>query len=153
MNLYDNIIKILFEHKITYSNFIHCPVYTSEEARNLLGHELKEGTKSLVLKNKKNDLIIVTVSEDERINFKKIQQIVEEKKLQMAKPIELLEKFGISIGGVAPFGYNKQAKLIVSRTLFEQHHIYINPGKNDETIRLSGIDFKTMIDIENGIYI
>lgn len=150
--IYQNIINRLITNHIEYACIEHAPVFTSQEARKLLNHKIEEGTKSLVLKSK-NKIVIVTVTENEKVDFKQVQTIINEKQVQMLNVNELFEKIGVGIGAVAPFGYDIDVILLVSKTLFNQENIYINPGVNNVTIKLSGQAFKNIIDLENGIYI
>ncbi|ALF51666.1 hypothetical protein ACX27_00500 [Nostoc piscinale CENA21] len=73
--LYQRIIAYLEKNKIQFQLFEHEPVYTSETASKVLNHAEEEGTKSLALQAG-NNLIVVTISGNERIDFKKIKKIV-----------------------------------------------------------------------------
>jgi prolyl-tRNA editing enzyme YbaK/EbsC (Cys-tRNA(Pro) deacylase) len=59
----------------------------------------------------------------------------------MCSPELLAEKLGAQLGGVAPFGYGADVRLIVSERLLGQERIFINPGRNDVTFEIAGRAF------------
>ncbi|ALF51665.1 hypothetical protein ACX27_00495 [Nostoc piscinale CENA21] len=63
----------------------------------------------------------------------------------MCDPETLSQILGTEVGGLAPFGYELNVQLVVSSTLFKQKYIYLNPGRNDATICISGEDFKSVM--------
>ena len=60
---------------------------------------------------------------------------------------KIKERLHTEIGGLAPFGYDSKVIIIVSKKLLAQKKVYINPGRNDVTLMISGNNFnKIMID-------
>lgn len=150
MKLYQNIIAYMTQKGIEFELFQHEPVFTSEKASEILNHAETEGTKSLALKTNEG-FVIATVSGNERINFQKIKQLLGVKSIKMCDAKYLKKELGTEIGGLAPFGYDSGIKLMVSSTLFAQENIYINPGRNDVTIRIKGQDFGRVMLENKGI--
>lgn len=150
MKLYQNILAYLTQKGIYFELFQHEPVFTSEKASEVVNHAEAEGTKSLALKTNEG-FAIATVSGKERLDFKRIKQLLGVKTLKMCDAESLEKELGTEIGGLAPFGYDSGIKLMVSRTLFSQKNIYINPGRNDVTIRLKGEDFASVMLENNAI--
>ncbi len=144
--LYKKIIEYLNSKKIDYSLTEHEPVYTSDQAAHISQHPPEEGAKSLAL-NAGERIGVVTVSGAERINFKGIQNALKTKKINMCNEEVIKKKLNTEIGGLAPFGYDKDVIIIVSKKLLTQKKVHINPGRNDATLMISGNDFnKIMAD-------
>jgi prolyl-tRNA editing enzyme YbaK/EbsC (Cys-tRNA(Pro) deacylase) len=150
MKLYDNIVTRLQQKNIDFKLIEHEPVFTSEIASQVVNHPESEGTKSLALKTNKG-IVIATVAGNERLDFKTIKQLLQVKKISMCDSESLQQELGTEIGGLAPFGYDSEVKLLVSSTLFNQENIYINPGRNDVTLKLIGQDFASVMLGNNAI--
>lgn len=146
--LFDQIIEFLKNKHMDYDLAFHNPVYTSEQASKVSGHIDEEGTKSLALSSEKQ-LIVVTVSGNEHINFKGIKKFLGVKKLRMCQEETLKTNLNTEIGGLAPFGYGSDVILLVSNRLFTQIKVYFNAGRNDATIAVSGETFKNIMTICN----
>ena len=140
--LYTSIKRILDKESIEYEEAQHEPVYTSDMAGDVSGHANEEGTKSLVLELGTGGLAVVTVTGGDRVDFKLIKKVLREKKITMCQSGVLSGQLGTEIGGVAPFGYGANVKLVVSPKLFRQKNVYFNAGRNDVTIKVSGQDFQ-----------
>jgi len=147
---YDRILEILKNSSAQYEIVSHQPVYTSEEASRTIGHEEREGTKSLVLQDGEF-IVVVTVSGDEKIDFKKVARLLSRKKLKMTQEETMKEMLGVNSGGVAPFGYDTNFPLVISKKLLEMSWVYINPGKNDVTIKIKGDHFAEIMKKEKAM--
>ena len=55
--------------------------------------------------------------------------------------LRVTSDLGTELGGVAPFRYKSDVRLLVSSSLFKQQYVYINAGRNDIIIRLNGSNF------------
>lgn len=142
--LFDKIIEFLKKKNIDYELTIHEPVYTSDQASEISGHVNEEGTKSLALSSEKY-FIVVTVSGNERVNFRAIKKFLGVKKLGMCQEESLKTNLKTEIGGLAPFGYGSDIIILVSISLFNQNKVYFNPGRNDATIAVRGEIFKDIM--------
>jgi len=153
--LYENVLKVLSKYRCEYDEFQHEPVYTSETASVVMDHPEEQGTKSLAMTPKKGTegaVVVVTVAGNERMDFKRAATAVDMKKLSMAPESTVSDVLGTEIGGLAPFGYeSKGVRLVVSKTLLNQDLVYINPGKNDVTIRIKGGDFAKLMRAEGAV--
>lgn len=85
-----------FEHEITE----HGPVYTSEEAANVRGVELRTGVKALVLKTTDGNFILGLCPADKRVDLKKLAGIEGVKRLRLASPEEVKKVTDCGIGSV-----------------------------------------------------
>lgn len=138
--LYENIKRYLNASSVKYVETAHEPVFTSDKASEISEHKEDEGSKSLVVTGKSGLLAVVTVTGSERVDFKQLKNLLGEK-VSMCLPEQLKEKLGTELGGVAPFGYGADIRLVVSRRLLSQHRIFINAGRNDVTFEIAGPEF------------
>lgn len=142
--LFNRIIEYMDKNSIKYELSEHKSVYTSSEASKVSGHTENEGTKSLALDTEKG-VVVVTVSGNERVDFNSIKRLFNLKKIEMCDAKKIADTLHTEIGGIAPFGYDKNIKIVVSNKLFENSKVYFNPGKNNATICVDGETFKKIM--------
>ena len=155
MNTVENLCQILEKNHIEYKRFEHAPVKTSEEAAKIRGVELRTGVKAMLLKSKGGDFIMVLLPADKKIDFRKIEQLKNTKKLSFASPLEVLEETGCEIGGVSPFGHTKNGKdhrikTYMDKGVFESEYVNFNAG--DRTISVTMTSKDLSIVVSNVIY-
>jgi prolyl-tRNA editing enzyme YbaK/EbsC (Cys-tRNA(Pro) deacylase) len=143
--LYTKVKEILDRERTNYEESLHQAVFTSGTASLLSGHADEEGTKSLVIELGSGALAVVTVTGADRIDFGAIKKLLGEKKAKMCSPDLLSQRLGTELGGVAPFGYDAEVKLLVSPKLFVQQAVYFNAGRNDVTVKVTGPDFQKIM--------
>src|SRR5689334_25118925 len=81
----------------------HAPVFTVEEAKAHRG-ELPGGhIKNLFLRNKKEEMWLVVVEEDKRIDLKALGELLGAGKLSFGSPDRLMTYLGVLPGAVTPF--------------------------------------------------
>lgn len=139
--LFETIRRYLENSEYDFDIVEHDPVYTSEEARETLGHEPMEGTKSLVL-DSESRLVVVTVPEPQDVDFDQISELTNTSGLEMCDPDVVEEELATEIGGIAPFGYGDDVITVVSSRLFGESTVYFNPGRNDVTAKVTGDVFE-----------
>ena len=135
-NLQFKLIKtLLARNGITYQVFEHEPVYTSEQAAQIRGVELKTGVKALVLKTEEGDYVMGLVAADRRVDLKKLAEIVKTKKLRLASPQEVLKITGCEVGSVHPFGNLHNLPTYLDKSIVENDMVNFNAGLH--TVSLS----------------
>ncbi|MCK4499321.1 prolyl-tRNA synthetase associated domain-containing protein [Candidatus Babeliales bacterium] len=147
--------KAVFEffkkHDIPFKNFEHNPVFTANEKIELDEPVPGAHNKTLFLKNKKDQYWLVSILEHQRLDIKKLQELVESGKLSFASPELLLEKLGITPGSVTPFALMNRSSQGVSVILDEEmmKHKILNfhPMHNDMTTGISREDFLRFIKL------
>src|SRR6185369_1344796 len=81
----------------------HDAVFTVDEAKALRG-ELPGGhIKNLFLRNKKEEMWLVVVEEDKRIDLKALGELLGAGKLSFGSPDRLMTYLGVLPGAVTPF--------------------------------------------------
>jgi prolyl-tRNA editing enzyme YbaK/EbsC (Cys-tRNA(Pro) deacylase) len=133
---------------LKYEQFNHTEMKTIKDAVEIMQIKFGEGTKSKVAKSG-SDIIVITVLDNERVDFKNFQQLFSFKKITFLKETDLIENLGVEIGAVAPLGYERAIKVYIAENVFKSTYLYINPGRNDITFKLSGHDFESLASSMN----
>ncbi|MFC1912382.1 aminoacyl-tRNA deacylase [Chloroflexota bacterium] len=133
--------QILASHKIAFEETEHEVVYTSQQAARAIGMATAEsGVKSLVLKTKEGEFILVLSPGDKKVDTKKIAQMENTKSLFFARPEEVIKVAGIPIGSVPPFGHKTRLKTYLDEELLKCEYLHFNPGSHTRTITLKASD-------------
>ncbi len=120
---------------ISYEVSEHKPVFTSEQAAEVRGLELKTGVKALILKTKEGSFIMGLIAANRKINLKKLAEIVKTKKLQLAPPEDVVKRTGCEIGSVHPFGNLHNLPTYLDKSIVENDMVNFNAGLH--TVSLS----------------
>ena len=140
-NLQLKLIKtLLARNGITYQVFEHEPVYTSEQAAQIRGVDLKTGVKALVLKTEEGYYVMGLVAADRRVDLKKLAEIVKTKKLRLASPQEVLKITGCEVGSVHPFGNLHGLPIYLDGSVLENDTINFNAGLHTFSIQMKARD-------------
>lgn len=144
VNVKENIVEILRNLGISYEKIVHEPVFTMEEAEKACGHTPSEGVKTLLLASGKGELYLAVLRGDNRLDFKKIKEVLKTKKISLADSEEV-HKIGVTEGALTPFGYGVKIPVLLDSSIFEEKSSYINPGVNTETFKLKSEDLSKAI--------
>ena len=137
----EELLKILSQIGIEYTNHEHPAVYTVEEAD--LQHEGIEGvhSKNLFFKDKKKNLYLIVTLSDKPIRIKEVAQKIGAKNMSFAKPDLLAEVLGIIPGAVTPFAVindqNHAVKVILDEEMMENQLLNFHPLVNTATTTIS----------------
>lgn len=138
----ENIVRILREKKIPFEMSEHAPVYTSKEAADVRGVDIRTGVKALVAKTV-DGFIMVLVRADKRADLKHISRL-EGGKVSLASPEEVLERTGCEIGAVPPFGF-QEMKTYFDREILDNKEVNFNCGEHTRSIRMSAEGLKKVL--------
>ena len=137
---FEKIKDLLKKKGVEYEVLEHKPVFTSEEAAQIRGTSMDEGAKSLLLKLKK-EFILVVVPGSSRLSMKKLRKHTHDNKSRFAKPEEVIEIMGCEIGSCYPVGSIISIRTIVDPAFGKSKYIAFNPGVHDRTIRMKWEDY------------
>lgn len=128
----------------------HPPVFTVEEAKRLRGKLPGANCKSLFLKNKKHEMWLVVLLEDQRVSLDRLADALGSKRLSFASPERLLTHLGITPGAVSPLAViNDQpgsVRVVISAAVMEHDLLNFHPLVNDRTTTLSRRDFLVFLE-------
>ncbi|MBW1973661.1 MAG: YbaK/EbsC family protein, partial [Deltaproteobacteria bacterium] len=90
---------------ISYKIKMHTkPVFTSEDAAKERGVKLSQIVKTMILKNKKNEMVVAVLPGNKRLDIKKLKKISGYKNLQLMDKESIEKEMGLTVGAVAPIG-------------------------------------------------
>jgi Ala-tRNA(Pro) deacylase len=144
---FEKIKTTLRDLGITFSEYEHEPVYTSQEAAEVRGTELGQGAKAMVCLADKKPILLV-ISAAYQIDTKKFKQQFDVKDMRFATKEEVLDLTGMAVGAVSPFGSMVGLPTYMDVTLQKYKEIVFNAGLNTKSIQMSYDDY---IKVENPI--
>jgi Ala-tRNA(Pro) deacylase len=145
VTVFQRIIKLLSDNKISYKLIEHEPIFTSEQAAKVRGTDLKSGAKALVFIADKEPIMIV-VPGDKRVDLRKFKDTFKIKNLAMASSEEV-EDFieGVKVGAVHPFGNLHGLPVYVDQSLGRNKEIVFNAGLHEKSIKMSYQDYYRLV--------
>jgi Cys-tRNA(Pro) deacylase len=119
---------------------------TAPLAAEALGTEVGQIAKSILLKSKDNQFIMVVAAGDARINNKAIKNLVGSR-MRMAKEEEVLKVTGFNIGGVCPFALKQDISIYLDESLKRYQVVYAAAGTANTALPIT---YQELLDITNG---
>ncbi len=120
---------------------------TAQEAATTIGCVVDQIMKSLIFKTMKTDTpILVLVSGPNRVNEKKIEQLVGEK-ITKADADFTRQVTGFVIGGVPPVGHAQTIETYIDEDLLQFEDLWAAAGTPHAVFRLKGTD---LVDLTKG---
>lgn len=128
----------------------HAPVFTVEESQQLRG-ELPGGhIKNLFLRNKKEEMWLVTVEENKRVDLKALGERLGAGKLSFGSADRLMKYLGVIPGAVTPFAViNDPAgavKMVLDRDLLARDPIHAHPLVNFKSTAIAPRDLVKFLE-------
>jgi prolyl-tRNA editing enzyme YbaK/EbsC (Cys-tRNA(Pro) deacylase) len=144
MNLEERIRKIMEERGIPIECTKHAPVYTISAAALALGVKESQTVKSLVLKTKEEEFLVLILPGDKKLDWKLLGQQLKTKKLEFAKPEEVLKLIGCEVGCVPPFGHLTDLPIHMDKELLKKDVLYFNPGVHNKSFKVRGWNLRKL---------
>ena len=149
-NIRNEIIRLIRQNEMDYQHVVHEPTPTSEDSARVRGTLLEEGVKSLILRGKSTKKNYqINIPSHLKLDMKVVADTVGEK-CEFENPEIIKERFGLTIGGVPPFG-----QLLNLDTYFDERvSIYersaFNCGMLTESIIMKSKDLITLVQPKFG---
>jgi len=144
MNLEERIRKMMEENKIPIDGTEHEPVFTNPAMAQALGVKESQTIKSLVLKTREGKFAVLVLPGDKRVDWKLIAGQINTKKVEFAKPEEVLQLVGCEVGCVPPFGHITELPIYMDKELLKKDVVYFNPGVHDKSFKVKAWDLKKL---------
>lgn len=143
----------LFRHLdslgIAHETAWHAPVFTVAESRALRGTLAGGHSKNLFLKNKKDQLWLVTAAEDAALDLKALTRTLAAGRLSFGKPDLLLAVLGVEPGAVTPFGLlndrERRVSFVLDSRLAAMEPLHFHPLVNNATTAVSAAGFRRFL--------
>lgn len=114
---------------------------TTQDVERIYGCPLHQVLKTVIFIGEAEPIIVVLPG-DKRVNTDKLKEVVKQNNLRMAKPNEVEEITGYIIGGVSPFGIEKDIEKIIDESIFKIEIVNIGSGKAEIGIELNSAELK-----------
>ena len=144
MNLEEKIRKKMEEEKIAIECIEHEPVFTNPTMALALGVKESQTVKSLVLKTKEGKFAVLVLPGDKKMDWKLLASQLNTKKVEFARPEEVLQSVGCEIGCVPPFGHLTDLPIYMDRDLLKKDMVYFNPGVHDKSFKVKAWDLRKL---------
>lgn len=149
-NIRNEIIRLIKDHGMEFQHLIHDKTPTSEDSARVRNTTLKEGVKSLILRgktSKKNYQI--NIPSHLKLDIKAVTEAVGEK-CDFESPEVIKERFGLTIGGVPPFGSLLNIETLFDDQLTKNERAAFNCGMTTESIIMQGKDLIQLVQPKIG---
>ncbi len=140
----ERIKSILAGKQVHYELMFHAPARTSAESAKARGTELRQGTKSLLLKSG-TGFVLALVSAGRKLDTAKLEKIVGVKRLRFASPAEVVQETGCEVGSVPPFGFQKDIPTYIDSSVLANEIIAFNAGLLTHSIKMRSADLLRII--------
>lgn len=140
----EELLNVLTQIGISYTNHEHPAVYTVEEADK--HHEGIEGvhSKNLFFRDRKKNLVLVVTLSDKPIKIKDVGNKIGHKGLSFGKPDLLTEVLGVIPGAVTPLSVindrENRVKVILDEEMMAHDLLNFHPIVNTATTTIQSQD-------------
>ena len=148
-----SLTKLLDENKINYKLYLHPPLFTVDDSKQLRGKIDGAYTKNLFLKNKKDNFFLLSCLENTKIDLKSLSKKIKLGNLSFANEKFLYKFLKVEPGSVTPFGLlndsKNEIKFYLDLKLNDFNSFNFHPLINTATINIKKNDFYNFFKINN----
>ncbi len=134
------VLNYLDKNKVKYEKLAHKTVYTAFDLANTLKEELKNVTKTLLVKAD-NRYVLVVLPAHYRLDMAKAKKALQAKKLEIVPEKAMLKILQIKPGQMTAFGKLHDLELWADRSLLKVEKGIIYAGSFTESLRLKVKDY------------
>jgi nondiscriminating aspartyl-tRNA synthetase len=145
-NIRNEIIRLCHKRNLAIDHVTHEATPTSEDSARVRSTKREEGVKSLILrgKNTKKNYQF-NIPSNLKLDVKAASDLVGEK-CEFEEPAIILERFGIQVGGVPPFGHLLNIDTYFDEKVKEEKRAAFNCGLPTESIVMSMLDLISLVE-------
>jgi prolyl-tRNA editing enzyme YbaK/EbsC (Cys-tRNA(Pro) deacylase) len=119
---------------------------TAPEAAATIGCKVEQIVISLIFKTKSGNPVLITASGGNRVNEKRIREIIGEK-IARADADFVREVTGYPIGGIPPLAHNQKIETLIDQDLMQYDEIWAAAGTPNAVFKLTP---QQLVMITNG---
>jgi nondiscriminating aspartyl-tRNA synthetase len=143
-NIRNEIIRLLKHQGIPFEHRVHEATPTSEDSARVRGTKLEEGVKAIILRGKQSKKNFqLNLPSHLKLDMKAVSDLVGEK-CEFEEPAIILERFGLVIGGVPPFGNLLNLDTYFDQRILNGEKVAFNCGLQTESIVMPAQDLVTL---------
>lgn len=142
--MFDKLVALLDSGNARYRVLEHPAEGRSDLVAEIRGTAPGQGAKAMLCKSKSGigPLVLAVLPGDQKVDFKKVAEAAEMKKVTLASPEEAMLATGCVIGAIPPFSFSEGIVLVVDPALVESYdEIAFNAGCLDRSIVLDAKDY------------
>ena len=129
----------------------HPPLFTVADSQALRGEIAGGHTKNLFLKDKKDNVFLVSVGEEAEVDLKQIHHLIGASgRVSFGRPELLLELLGVVPGAVTVFGLindtTRRVKVVLDQALMTHAVINAHPLTNEATTSIAAADLIKFVE-------
>lgn len=153
------LLEYLQHHHIPYTLYTHEPLFTCEQAAEVVERMQIPGicVKNLFLKDSKGKLYLIIAAYHSTVKLKETGKALQAKELRFANAELLLKHLGVTPGSVTPLALINDKELavqaIIDSTIFTHDSLQAHPLNNDATVVLSVADLIRFFQSHGRTYI
>lgn len=151
-NIRNEIVRLLKHHDFQFQHLIHEPTPTSEDSARVRNTTQEEGVKSLILRgktSKKNYQF--NIPSNLKLDMKAVAELIGEK-CDFENPEVIKERFGLTIGGVPPFGSLLNLDTYYDDRITKNDRAVFNCGLLTESIIMKSKDLIQLLQPKLGSF-
>ncbi|WP_270373782.1 prolyl-tRNA synthetase associated domain-containing protein [Marinicauda sp. Alg238-R41] len=122
----------------------HAPVFTVDEGEHIKAALPGAHTKNLFLKDKKDNLVLVSAAQDTVVDLKTLHRRLGLGRFSFGSAERLEAALGVTPGSVTAFAIindpHKQVRFVLDARLMEQALVNFHPLRNDATTAIASAD-------------
>ncbi len=127
----------------------HPPVFRVEEGLELKASMPGAHTKNLFLKDKKDQIWLISARQDTVIDLKRLHKVIGSDRLSFGSETLLYEALGVRPGSVTAFALindpDHRVRFVLDRRLAEADLVNFHPLTNEATTAMSGKHFRRFL--------
>lgn len=137
--------EFLEQEKVPYSVHSHPEAYTALEIAALEHVKGRMLAKVVIVKADADELVMVVVPADRRVDFRKVAALLGTEDLRLAQESEFRDSFpACEVGSMPPFGNLFGLPVLVDGLLAENDEIVFNAGTHTLTAKVRFEDFRRL---------
>jgi Cys-tRNA(Pro)/Cys-tRNA(Cys) deacylase len=127
-------------------------MHTADEAAQVLGISASEIAKSIVLKSKCEQIIIVVLRGDSKFDKKKIEHSCDVKGLKFVPAHDIEATVGHIAGGVSPLGLPVGTIILVDNLVLNLSKVFVGGGRPETLVEISPTQLVSITEARIGNY-
>ena len=150
--IFYRISDFLKKSEMKYKIFDIRPEYSSEKISSVIGTELSQEVKTLVVVGDEKDFFLVAIARLKNVDLSVLKEELNLKNIRMATSEEVKKNTNTEVGSVSPFGNLVGLPLYVDYELTQQKEIAFGSGLHTKIIVMPFEDFRTITNPIIGRY-
>ncbi len=146
---FQQISDFLQSHQIEFTVIDHPSEGKSEEVAKIRGTEVGQGAKALVCQIRGQSpykYLLVISAGDQKVDFKKLAEAINVKRVSMASLDTVSELTGCVPGSVPPFSFHDDLTVIADPDIFNRFdEIAFNAGSLEKSIKMKTEDYLKIV--------